>query len=146
MHAACNVCRRVGLRRPVLITFSLCYSGGDRGMFLMLCCGGKNRQHFEAKNFLILSNAYLLKKACPCSPKRLFVLMQVEEIIITPTQIYPNGFLSSVSCFLHKWIHKTLLNVKPQYVLMHVGAMVKSFYECVGMMKIYVRVKTECIL
>lgn len=43
-------------------------------------------------------------------------------------------------------MHKTLLNVKPQNVLMHVGAMVKSFYESVGMMKIYVKVKTECIL
>lgn len=79
MHAACNVYGWLGLRRLALITFSLCYSGGDRGVFLSRCCGGKKRQHFPCQNFLMLSNAYLLKKVCPCPPKGLFVLMQVEE-------------------------------------------------------------------
>lgn len=41
---------------------------------------------------------------------------------------------------------ETLLNVRLQYDPMHERGMVKSFYECVGMTKIYVMDKTKYIL
>lgn len=70
---------------------------------------------------------------------------------ITPIQIYNNGFLSSAISlwgFLRFPISTSepLLNVRLQYDPMYERGMLKSFYERVGMTKIYVMDKTKYIL